>query len=137
MLSKRGRVSVLFGLLVVAGSLAITPAANAAQRNILLNAEGGTGHLVSLSADLKARATTTNFAPIRGLTIKFRDAGGANNTVCQAVTNSLGEAMCQGTASNDLLLIASFVFTGYDAVFEGNADFFPATAHGRITPTIP
>ncbi len=119
--------------------LTMSPASASAavHKPILLTADGATGHLVSFSADLRAKATTTGFVPIRGLIIKFQDAGGAANTVCIAVTDIQGEASCQATASNDPLLIASGVFTGYNAVFEGNAKYLPATAHGRITPTVP
>jgi hypothetical protein len=133
---RRHIVSLLAGTMMVAGTMAIaSPAGAAQQKSVIITAEGATGHLVSLSADFRARVTTTNFVPIRGLIIKMQDAGGAHHTVCTAVTNSLGEAYCQATASDDPLLIASFVATGYNAVFEGNGTYLPATAHGRITVT--
>ncbi|MDP9073976.1 MAG: hypothetical protein M3N98_07345 [Actinomycetota bacterium] len=138
---KRWACTLASGTMLVGAALTMTPtpasAAVRGHRPIILTADGATGHLVSLSADLRAKATTTGFKPIRGLIIKFQDAGGLGNTVCTAVTDILGEATCQATASNDPLLIASGVFTGYNAVFEGNGRYLPATAHGRISPTVP
>jgi hypothetical protein len=140
---RRWACTLVSGAMLAGAGLTMAPTPASAtvafshHQSILLTADGATGHLVSFSADLRAKATTLGFRPIRGLIIKFQDAGGAANTVCTAVTNILGEASCQATASNDPLLIASGVFTGYNAVFDGNAKYLPATAHGRITPTAP
>jgi hypothetical protein len=139
MLMKRLACTLLSGFLIMGTVVAVAsaPASAATQQSILLTAEGATGHLVSLSATFVVTATTTNFRPIQGLSIKVEDGGGAGNVVCIGVTNSQGAAVCQGTASDDILLILSFLVTGYDAVFAGNGAYFPATAHGRITPAVP
>lgn len=77
-----------------------------------------------------ATLTGLDGAPLVGETVSFSatyPATGAVDQICTAVTDTAGYAHCDVTQ----LLPELLLYNGYDAAFAGNADYLPATAHGR------
>ncbi|WP_187271939.1 Ig-like domain-containing protein [Aeromicrobium terrae] len=81
---------------------------------------------------VKAVLTGLDGEPLQGETIVFTThepgPNGAVLPVCQAVTNERGAASCQSALPHTVLVLLG---QGYEATFEGNADYQPSTDHGN------
>jgi hypothetical protein len=103
------------------------------QRQVLsARAEDAQGHALTLSARLKVtvRRATDN-QPVAGLPIRFNfsKTGGEIGT---AATNTEGIAECESGSQLNLIKDTSSLVLGYDAVFDGDAEYVPFTTHARI-----
>jgi hypothetical protein len=103
------------------------------QRQVLsARAEDAQGHALTLSAKLKVtvRRASDN-QPVAGLPIRFNfsKTGGDLGT---AVTNTEGIAECDSGTQIDLIRDAACLAFGYDAVFDGDAEYAPFVTHARI-----
>jgi hypothetical protein len=78
------------------------------------------------------RATLTGLggAPLAGRTVQFTTttAGGSVLPVCTATTDAHGVASC---VSEITATVNTLLTNGYDASFAGDADYLPATDHGK------
>jgi hypothetical protein len=89
--------------------------------------------LLTLSGSPKARVTLADTgAPVAGLKINFR-SGSAAIEACAAFTNPEGIAECSQGTQFSVAYITDIIVAGYDAVFDGNAEFQPAKGHGSVT----
>jgi hypothetical protein len=87
-------------------------------------------HLLTLQGSLKARVTRAKTgAPVSGLAINFR-SGSAAIEACTAFTDPEGIAQCSAGTQLSPAFILDLIAAGYDAVFDGNAEFQPASGHG-------
>jgi hypothetical protein len=91
--------------------------------------------LVTREADFKARVTQAETgATVAGLEIHFRTAK-SGLALCTAFTNPEGIAECGQGSVLDPLVIVDALASGYNAVFEGNAEFQPAQGHNAVVPS--
>jgi hypothetical protein len=91
------------------------------------------GSLLALETRPKARVTLAETgAPVSGLKINFR-SGSAAIEGCAAFTDPEGIAECSQGTQFSVVLIADIVVSGYDAVFDGDAEFQPAKGHASMT----
>ena len=91
-------------------------------------------NLLRLEGSPKARVTlAATGAPVAGLEINFR-SGSAAIEACAAFTNPEGIAECSQGTQLSVAYITDILLAGYDAVFDGNAEFQPAKGHGGVTP---
>lgn len=69
--------------------------------------------------------------PVAGLPIRFifSKTGGEIGT---AVTNTEGIAECESGTQLNLIKDTASLALGYDAVFDGDAEYVPFTTHARI-----
>ncbi|MGH3530081.1 MAG: hypothetical protein ACRDQI_12740 [Pseudonocardiaceae bacterium] len=86
-----------------------------------------------LDGTFKAKVTLAEAgASVSGLKINFR-SGSAAIEACAAFTDSDGIAECSPGTQFSPAFITDSVVAGYDAVFDGNAEFQPAKDHGPQT----
>jgi hypothetical protein len=106
----------------------------AAERQALTaTADNITGHVSSLSGDPKVTIKQAkDNKPVAGLLVKFK-TGGQGIEGCSASTNTEGVAQCYASQLNPVFC-ADAVISGYDAIFEGNEEYQPVKAHGKVTP---
>lgn len=87
-------------------------------------------HLLVLEGSLKAKVTLAETGgSVSGLKINFR-SGSAKIDGCSAFTDPEGIAECSAGTQFSPAFILDLVVAGYDAIFDGNAEFQPATGHG-------
>lgn len=92
-----------------------------------------TAHLLTLEGTPKARVTLAETgAPVAGLEINFR-SGSAGIEACAAFTDPEGIAECSQGTQFSVAYVTDVLVAGYDAVFDGNAEFQPAKGHGSVT----
>jgi hypothetical protein len=110
----------------------IDATAMAARKALAVQAFTVKVHLLKLESSLKARVTlAATGAPVASLKINFR-SGSAAIDACAAFTDPEGIAECpQGTQVSPAF-ITDLLLAGYDAVFDGNAEFQPAKGHGSV-----
>jgi hypothetical protein len=90
--------------------------------------------LLTLSGSPKARVTLAETgAPVAGLKIDFRSSS-AGIEGCAAFTDPEGIAECSQGGQLSVAYITDILLAGYDAIFDGNAEFQPAKGHGSVTP---
>jgi hypothetical protein len=95
-----------------------------------------TGHIVTFSAQFFANFRTTSGYPVSGLMITFRTAAGlvSSQPLCTGYTDRDGNAFCGASFTGNILQPIGGFVGGYDAIFAGDQDFKPATAHSTATP---
>ncbi|MGB6161930.1 MAG: hypothetical protein WCF33_05600 [Pseudonocardiaceae bacterium] len=101
-----------------------------------LNVQADTisANVLTLEGSPKARVTLAETgAPVAGLEINFR-SGSAKIEACASFTNTEGIAECSQGTKLSVAYILDIILAGYDAVFDGNAEFQPAKGHGSVTP---
>lgn len=96
-------------------------------------AEPTIGHVLCLCANLKATFTTVDGAPIRALPIRFRTQQ-SSQFLCDAITNPEGVAYCVASFTGNALQPIDGFVAGYNAIFDGNPQYQPASAHSTATP---
>ncbi|MGH3869573.1 MAG: hypothetical protein ACRDQ4_26420 [Pseudonocardiaceae bacterium] len=111
----------------------MTTAQPQTQRQMLNpRAEDAQGHALTLSAKLKVTVKRAdNNQPVAGLpiTFKFSATGGALGS---AVTNTEGIASVESGTQLNVIKDAASLALGYDAVFDGDAEYEPFATHARI-----
>jgi hypothetical protein len=101
-----------------------------------LNVQADTIKANLLTLEGSPRATVTlaeTGAPVAGLAITFR-SGSAGIEACATFTNPEGIAECSQGTQLSVAYITDILLAGYDAIFDGNAEFQPAKGHGSVTP---
>lgn len=80
---------------------------------------------------LRARFITVGGRPVPNLIINFVTTG-ERFPMCEAVTDLNGWAECRNGPIPPPQSLANLLVNGYDAVFDGNAYFYPVSAHNNI-----
>ncbi|MFC7307883.1 hypothetical protein ACFQVC_27110 [Streptomyces monticola] len=80
---------------------------------------------------LKAKLTKVDGSPVAGLPVTFTVAG-EKTTLCEATTDTNGNAECQNSPLPLGIPTVKLVTAGYDATFDGNARYAPVSAHNSV-----
>lgn len=112
---------------------AATPSMAASPQPLVATASYGTVHVLSREVTgLGVQVNRAdNGAPVPGLLFTFYTANDERFVLCTAYTNSAGTASCTSDLPPALPLVVLTVY-GYDAVFAGNGQYAPISAHGSV-----
>ena len=117
---------------VAAASPAHAAKAPFAPRRLHATAYYGTLDVIARQTlGLKARFITLEGRPVAGLPITFVTTG-ERFPMCDATTDLAGYAECKNGPVPPPVSLANLLVNGYDATFEGNRWFAPASAHNNI-----
>jgi hypothetical protein len=104
-----------------------------ARKKLVAKAANIAGHVSSLSGVPKVTITgASDNKPVAGLPVSFVTAT-QKIEGCSASTDSQGVAECESGTHFSPTFVTDALASGYDAVFAGDEEYEPVTAHGKVT----